>query len=277
MRTFAGILVVGFLFSMSPAPAQEPAAVSAPGKATDKKDAPQLDLDLLAALAKFEKQKQDRIEKLKKKKASKSTIERVESEFPEVGFLEFPLEVGAVGGLQLTLIKILNVVDDQNFIASIEDLKVPQGVIIYADRRPPPAAKLDAWFKGFDTRKMQEGTVFKLDGVVRVSGTKRYETVGGGTRQIVVVERFDLAPYYAELRRLAANADPKPAEENADKKPAAKAAPAKDPEEQAAAKLKLADQFLKAGKREAYRSTLADLVKKYPGTKAAKEAEFKLK
>jgi hypothetical protein len=190
---------------------------------------------------------------------------------------QLPLKPGMVGGFVAVTVWCHQAIDEKNFIGAIRDDSVaPGAVVIAANERE---FRQTVWFKGYDTSEMQDRLPVTLEGVFVVTGTKKYANVAGSTTQLVVVEPFDVTPYYVELKRIGElpdvpainakkKAEPKP--ETAEEKTARE-------EKAAAAKMRSAEALLKAGKQEGYRNTLKELAEKYPATEAGKSAAKLLK
>jgi TolA-binding protein len=146
--------------------------------------------------------------------------------------------------------------------------------------------------RGISTAGITDDTnVEELPGVFRVTGTETYRTAIGGTSTVLVAEMVDLAPL-DPLRRKADEAwraQVREAEERGRKLQAdvghlaelvrsAAAANARvqaqlRAEQSADVKLTLAKALLRDGKQDKARERLTQIVKDFPGTKAADEAE----
>src|SRR5262249_9541480 len=148
-----------------------------------------------------------------------------------------------------------------------------------------------------------------LDGFFRVAGTKRYKAVNGAARTVFLVsplskeevvkreaaelaerkrreaqeqkdrearEEVEAAERLRELR-LATVRKEAARREAADRKAEAKAKAKRERPLRAAAKLKRIKDLLRIGKTDRAITRLYELVKEYPGTPAAKEAERLIK
>lgn len=112
--------------------------------------------------------------------------------------IEMPIKAGAIGRLNDERAKVIQVIDDKNMIVRI--LFTVQGVkLVGAQGGVGGAAVPDFktyeklfWAKGFDTAGLADDSLFSLDGVLEVSGTKMYETVGGGTETLFILEPFNI-------------------------------------------------------------------------------------
>jgi hypothetical protein len=82
-------------------------------------------------------------------------------------------KVGGYGYLHV--LKVIQVIDDHNLIAE-------QGDTTF-------------WLSGLDTSTIVDDKDYDYDKPVAVTGTKRYETVLGGTRQVYTVTPIDFAEY----------------------------------------------------------------------------------
>lgn len=227
---------------------------------------------IFSAILEFEKQKAVRIEQLQKKGAARSKLEKVLEERWAGEPATIPLKSGMVGGFFNVTVCCTQAVDDRNFIGWIRDNQVTTA---FAQQRPPDVRQT-VWFKGYDTTEMSDGAAVQLTGVFIVSGTKRYDTAVGGTKQLMVIERFDLGPYYNLLKKQGAIAE-LPAKKSGAKKDEPAAKPdAKSAEDEASAKLALAKQLMKQSPDNAQKR-LKELIEKYPDTAAAAAARDLLK
>ena len=236
------------------------------GQATDKDDNPELNPDVLAWLSKLEQSKQMRIDAVRERNGPQRSVDNIRAEEPIAGpFVGFPIEVGMVGDFGSGVkAGVLQVIDDQNLIAQLIDIDAAR-----------PRGKQMVWIRGVDTRKMADDTPFEFDGFLLATGTKRYES-DIGTRQFVMLESFDLGPYYAKLKDLGELAqDVKP---DKPKPPVVSAPDAKPnpPEEDAATRLKLAKSLIKQNPDKAEKR-LKEIVEKFPKTIVGKEAAKLLK
>lgn len=199
--------------------------------------------------------KVDRMAKAKKKGAARYQIDRIRNEPPLAPGASFPLKAGMIGTFNdFSAVQFLeeSVFDDAGFLGRVT-IKVPSGREQYI-----------VGFRGFDTKGLVPDAILAWDGyfVVRPHHD--------GPAAAMICEAIDLPAYIEEWIRL------HPEAEKPEVKPAA-APVARDPEEEAAGKLKMARALDKAGKQDAYRKVLRGIVEKFPGTKAAKEAEGLLK
>jgi hypothetical protein len=210
MRRIALCLVLAALPSLCLAQASKPRA-GRPAR-EKKDDKPRLDIDLLQRIASTEEERRKTIEALRKKRAPKAKIAEAEAAVLWEQ-IDFPLKVGNLGTPQgliepVQLISVAQVIDDDTFVATIYRRRTGTGsAAIDRQQRRTASDNQTAWFKGFPTKGFADGDRFELKSDWRVTGTKRYETADGGTKQVVVFEPFDVAPYFAELKRKAAAGD----------------------------------------------------------------------
>ena len=239
--------------------------------ADQDEDLAKLNPKILQALLDFEKDKRARIDKLVAKKAPKQSIEKVAAETWRGEPAAIPLKTGMVGEFAPgVVVRCDQVVDDENFRGTLRAF-TPAGKFA----GPPSSSEQSVWFKGYDTSEMQDGQAAALEGLFIVGGTKRYDTAAGGTRQVMILEPLNLEPYYAQLKKQGAIAEVPDLKKKAS--PETPEQKVEREEKAAAGKLKSAEALRKAGKVEAYRKSLRELVEKYPTTKAADEARALLK
>lgn len=97
--------------------------------------------------------------------------------------LKAPFQVGEFGRFHDNQFRVLNVVNESEFLAIVNYGK-------FKSQR--------VWFKGYDTSKLVSDSEFRYQGIVRVTGTKDYITVLRTKAKVVVVEGFVVRPYLPE-------------------------------------------------------------------------------
>lgn len=123
------------------------------------------------------------------------------------------------------------------------------------------------WLQGVSTKGVVDGKKIDLTMTLEVKGTKRYKTTDGGSKTV-----FLLAPASKEL---AAKVEDELKKLESDD---AKALAAKMRETAAANKLFAAQRLLESNKKSAAaRKHLQEIIKDYPDTKAAPEAQSLLR
>lgn len=187
----------------------------------------------------------------------------------------------------LDKVKVMQVLTDTSFLAT-----VPQWRIQTTDRNESDRI---LYFSGIDTSEMEEGTAVTLKPLLLCAGTYRYETTGGGSRQVPKFLQFP----EAELPRLKMNvysmlgkpllivdqvADQLPTKGQIkllpdfrgepEQQPLVDDAPMPETEGPAADKLlKDAQKLLKQKFRNKALAKFTEIVEKYPDSKAAEEAQ----
>jgi hypothetical protein len=85
-----------------------------------------------------------------------------------------PLEVGMIGELPTAVLKVLQVIDDQNCLAECDS---PKQIV---------------WIKGVPTAGLAGGLAKTFDGAFDIDASKEHEMPDGATRAVVVLERVEL-------------------------------------------------------------------------------------
>jgi hypothetical protein len=176
------------------------------------------------------------------------------------------LEVGKAGVCNYQ-IRIVQVIDAENMLARFGNRTV--------------------WIKGYSTKDVTEGEDRQFGGVMKVSGTKQYETALGVSKTVLLIEpETDQEKKDREdkerkagaerARKRAAQAGRREQADAADKMSADKGNAVEDAQKKEAvakAKLAIARELIAAGKRDAAREHLKELIDRYPGTAAARAAQ----
>lgn len=89
---------------------------------------------------------------------------------------DYPPEVGQIGRLGTRRAKVVQVVDDRSML--IMPYLGGQQLLILV--------------RGASTAAVADGLMYAFPDVFEVTGTHRYETVGGGSRTVLVIEPFDI-------------------------------------------------------------------------------------
>lgn len=220
---------------------------------------------------------------------------------PRADDLTFPLKVGMVGKFtkkNVEFFEVKLVLDAQEMIVSPMSSPTVKGGRV-KKVLAPNAGPADAyiWVKGFPTAGIKNNEEIQLEGIFKVSGTKTYQTASGN-KTVFVLEPESPEERASRLKEMKAKEEEAAkvkareaekqakieAERRAQAEAEAKAAASKKAEQQATASLKLAKNWLDESRaatspelkekyRDRYLSRLRELVKKYPNTKAAREAQ----
>lgn len=259
------VICLASLLPAAVASAQDQAASPAGRDQPVAVETPHLNPEILTWLGKFEREKQKRIDAARKKGASHKTIEKLLEETPEPKpFAKLPIEVGGMGTIgdgRGIIASVVEVVDHDNFVVQLID----------TDPRRPESRQI-AWVHGFDTRKLTRDGRFTPHEALQATRTTEYpvkagEKPGSEKQEIVLLEALDLEPYYAMLEKLGEMAS----DARVVRQPTSRAGRPKTPEEESQALLKLA-RSLRAANPDNARKRFQEIIDKFPGTDAAKEA-----
>ena len=236
----------------------------------------------IAALESQIKQAEENAQKLSKGrvrravKQMKAQIEAIRAHFEELQGGALPnryiyspkFAAGQLGRISEQLRVAQVVSDSEMFVVPVE--------MVAGTGRTPDEARRRSYtregerflIKGMQTEGFTDGVDINwkiLPSVFAVVGTKTYRTAIGGTNTVFVLEPFDMAKIKPQLEKRAAKHKAKR------KKPPTAGRRSTDPETLAAGKLRLARPLIERN-RIAAQERLHEIVEKYPGTEAAKEA-----
>lgn len=98
--------------------------------------------------------------------------------------------VGEIGSIRMTAFKVYEVVDKHTVRAMVGGEGINNDAL----------TEYDAFITGIDTSKLKDDLVVSEYRCFRVTGNRKYKTVGGGSRTLAVLEPFDMAPVDEYLR-----------------------------------------------------------------------------
>jgi hypothetical protein len=240
----------------------------------------ELNPEIMARVAKAEAKKQNNVNALRngqngRVRGSKLGRDQIEAAAAEPLVIDdrFLFDVGNIASCKtMYFIEVTQVIDGSQFIGDIRYNSTAAG----ADR-----TSQIAWFRGFNTTNLVNGSRIKFSSTLWARGTQEYVTALGTTNKIILVEAIDLRPYLAKAAEQTKRVADKEkeiadAKEAADK--AAKQARIKPPkpvtaDQEAASLLRQAKQLRELDKTDGAKGFLKKIIEKYPATASAREAK----